>query len=109
MKGRGWYQPRFFADKRVGTLESVRDSNKEFYLIDDERERACRASEPIREGRRVLRQACRDVPDTADEQQRPLGIEERRQRIIAHAFREYGIIRRLFPPDINGQMTIPLA
>jgi hypothetical protein len=34
MKGRGWYQPRFFADKRVGTLESVRDSNKEFYLID---------------------------------------------------------------------------
>ena len=38
-----------------------------------------------------------------------LGIEERRQRIIAHAFREYGIIRRLFPPDINGQMTIPLA
>jgi hypothetical protein len=38
-----------------------------------------------------------------------LGIEERRQRIIAHAFREYGIIRRLFPPDIGGQMTIPLA
>ena len=38
-----------------------------------------------------------------------LGIEERRQRIIAHAFREYGIIRRLFPPDIGGQMTIPLV
>jgi hypothetical protein len=38
-----------------------------------------------------------------------LGIEERRQRIIAHAFREYGTIRRLFPPDIGGQMTIPLA
>ena len=34
MKGRGWHQPRFFADKRVGTLESVRDSNEEFYLID---------------------------------------------------------------------------
>ena len=38
-----------------------------------------------------------------------LGVEEHRQRIIAHAFREYGIIRRLFPPDIGGQMTIPLV
>ena len=25
------------------------------------------------------------------------------------AFREYGAIRRLFPPDIGGQMTMPLA
>jgi len=35
--------------------------------------------------------------------------DERRQRIIAHAFRKYGTIRRMFPPDIGGQMTIPLA
>lgn len=33
----------------------------------------------------------------------------RPQRIMAHAFREYGTIRRLFPPDIGGQMTMPLA
>ena len=38
-----------------------------------------------------------------------LSLEERRQRIIAHAFREYGTIRRMFPPDIGGQMTMPLA
>ena len=38
-----------------------------------------------------------------------LSLEERRQRIIAHAFREYGQIRRLFPPIIGGQMTLPLA
>ena len=38
-----------------------------------------------------------------------LSLEERRQRIIAHAFREYGAIRRLFPPDIGGQMTMPLS
>ena len=38
-----------------------------------------------------------------------LSLEERRQRIMAHAFREYGTIRRLFPPDIGGQMTMPLA
>ena len=38
-----------------------------------------------------------------------LSVEERRQRIIAHAFRKYGTIRRLFPPDIGGQMTMPLA
>ena len=38
-----------------------------------------------------------------------LSPEERRQRIIAHAFREYGTIRRLFPPDIGGQMTMPLT
>ena len=38
-----------------------------------------------------------------------LSLEERRQRIIAHAFREYGTIRRLFPPDIGWQMTMPLA
>ena len=33
-----------------------------------------------------------------------LSLEERRQRIIAHAFRKYGTIRRLFPPDIGRQM-----
>ena len=38
-----------------------------------------------------------------------LSVEERRQRIIAHAFRKYGTIRRLFPPDIGGQMTMPLT
>jgi len=38
-----------------------------------------------------------------------LSLEERRQRIIAHAFRKYGTVRRLFPPDIGGQMTMPLA
>ena len=38
-----------------------------------------------------------------------LSVEERRMRIIAHAFRNHGIIRRLFPPDIGGQMTIPLT
>ena len=38
-----------------------------------------------------------------------LSLEERRQSIIAHAFREYRTIRRLFPPDIGGQMTMPLA
>ena len=38
-----------------------------------------------------------------------LSPEERRQRIIAHAFREYGTIRRMFPPNIGGQMTMPLA
>ena len=38
-----------------------------------------------------------------------LSLEERRQRIIAHAFREYGTIRRLFPPDIGGQRTMPLS
>ena len=38
-----------------------------------------------------------------------LSLEERRQRIVAHAFRKYGTIRRLFSPDIGGQMTMPLA
>ncbi len=38
-----------------------------------------------------------------------LSLEERRQRIIAHAFRKYGTIRRMFPPDIGGQITMPLA
>ena len=38
-----------------------------------------------------------------------LSLEERRQRIIAYAFRKYGTIRRMFPPDIGGQMTMPLA
>lgn len=38
-----------------------------------------------------------------------LSAEERRQLIVAHAFREYGTIRRMFPPDIGGQMTLPLA
>ncbi len=37
-----------------------------------------------------------------------LSVEERRQRIVAHAFRKYGTIRRL-PPDIGGQMTMPLT
>ena len=40
---------------------------------------------------------------------RMVSLEERRQRIIAHAFREYGTIRRLFHPDIGGQMTMPLS
>ena len=38
-----------------------------------------------------------------------LSVEERRQRIIAHAFRKHGTIRRLFPSDIGGQMTMPLT
>ena len=38
-----------------------------------------------------------------------LGTEQRRHLIMAYAFREYGAIRRLFPPDIGGQMTLPLA
>ena len=38
-----------------------------------------------------------------------LSLEEHRQRIIAHAFRKYGTIRRMFPPDIGGQITMPLA
>ena len=38
-----------------------------------------------------------------------LGLEERRQRIIAHAFREYGTVQRMFPPDIGGQMTMPFT
>ena len=38
-----------------------------------------------------------------------LSLEERRQRIIAHAFRKYGTVRRLFPPDIGGQMTMPFV
>ena len=38
-----------------------------------------------------------------------MSVEERRQRIIAHAFRTYGTIRRLCPPDIGGQMTMPLT
>ena len=38
-----------------------------------------------------------------------LGTEQRRHVIMAYAFREYGMIRRLFPPDIGGQMTVPLA
>ena len=38
-----------------------------------------------------------------------LSVEERRQRIVAHAFRKYGTIWRLFSPDIGGQMTMSLA
>ena len=38
-----------------------------------------------------------------------LSVEERRNLIIAYAFRKYGIIRRLFPPLIGRQMTMPLA
>lgn len=38
-----------------------------------------------------------------------LSAEQRRQLIVAYAFREYGTIRRLFPPDIGGQTTLPLT
>ena len=38
-----------------------------------------------------------------------LGVEQRRHLIMAYAFRKYGTIRRLFPPLIGSQMTMPLA
>ena len=38
-----------------------------------------------------------------------LSTEKRRPRLIAHAFRAYGAIRRLFPPDIGGQTTLALT
>lgn len=44
---------------------------------------------------------------TAAERLTSNNAPERRQRIIAHAFREYGTILRLFPPDIGSQMAMP--
>ena len=38
-----------------------------------------------------------------------LSVEQRRQIIVAYAFRQYGLIRRLFPPLIGPQMTLPLT
>ena len=38
-----------------------------------------------------------------------LGVERRRHLVMAYAFRKYGTIRRLFPPLVGDQMTIPLA
>ncbi|HBO99129.1 MAG TPA: hypothetical protein DD637_04760 [Verrucomicrobia bacterium] len=38
-----------------------------------------------------------------------LSAEERRPRLIAHAFRAYGTVRRLFPPDIGGQTALAFA
>ena len=35
--------------------------------------------------------------------------DETQMSVNAHAFRNYDTIRRLFPPDIGGQMTMPLA
>ena len=37
-----------------------------------------------------------------------LGVEQRRQLIVAYALRKYGIVRRLFPPLIGRQATLPL-
>lgn len=34
--------------------------------------------------------------------------EERRQLIVAYALRRYGLVRRLFPPLIGRQATLPL-
>ena len=38
-----------------------------------------------------------------------LGVEQRRQLIVAYALRKYGIVRRLFPPLIGRQATLPLC
>ena len=38
-----------------------------------------------------------------------LTVEWRRRAIIAYAFREYGILRRLLPPIIGDQMMLPLT
>ena len=38
-----------------------------------------------------------------------LSVEQRRQLIVAYALRKYGIVRRLFPPVLGTQMTLPLA
>ena len=35
--------------------------------------------------------------------------EERRQLIVAYALRRYGLVRRLFPPLIGRQATLPLC
>ena len=37
-----------------------------------------------------------------------LGVEQRRQLIVAYALRRYGLVRRLFPPLIGRQATLPL-
>ena len=38
-----------------------------------------------------------------------LGIEQRRQLAVAYALRKYGIVRRLFPPLIGRQATLPFC
>lgn len=38
-----------------------------------------------------------------------LGVEQRRQLIVAYALRRYGLVRRLFPPLIGRQATLPLC
>lgn len=38
-----------------------------------------------------------------------LDVERRRHLIVAYAFRKYGLVRRLFPPEIGRQLTLPLA
>lgn len=38
-----------------------------------------------------------------------LNAEQRRQLIIAWAFRQYGLVRRLFPPLLGDQQTLALA
>ena len=38
-----------------------------------------------------------------------LGVEQRRQLIVAYALRKYGLVRRLFPPLIGRQATLPLC
>ena len=37
-----------------------------------------------------------------------LAPEERRQLIVAYALRRYGLVRRLFPPLVGRQATLPL-
>ena len=38
-----------------------------------------------------------------------LGVEQRRQLIVAYAMRRYGLVRRLFSPLIGRQATLPLC
>ena len=38
-----------------------------------------------------------------------LGVEQRRQLIVTYALRRYGLVRRLFPPLIERQATLPLC
>lgn len=38
-----------------------------------------------------------------------LDVERRRHLIVAYAFRKYGLVRRLFPPEIGRQLTLPFA
>lgn len=47
------------------------------------------------------------LPELASASQ--LSAEERRPRLIVHAFRAYDAVRRLFPPDIGGQTTLALT